>query len=239
MIYKDPGFHWKGIIMRGKKLLRRQIIWLFLRTPIVVGITSFGIGQGLNPGLDREKHEVIDFETDGSGSVITSPCKTCSGSGRHRGIRNVNIKIPPGVDTGTRLRIRGKGESGFRNGSTGDLYVRLLVEPHEFLEREGDDLYCRVPVSFIQAALGYTLEIPTLNGTKTLEIKPGTQPGDTYRFKGEGVSHLQGYVNGEITFYLAFGVFITSISMSIVGAIIPALNAAKVDPIILIQGTKI
>ena len=65
MIYKDPGFHWKGIIMRGKKLLRRQIMWLFLRTPIVVGITSFGIGQGLNPGLDREKHEVIDFETDG------------------------------------------------------------------------------------------------------------------------------------------------------------------------------
>ena len=76
--------------------------------------------------------------------------------------------------------------------------MRLLVEPHEFLEREGDNLYCRVPVSFIQAALGYTVEIPTLNGTKTLEIKPGTQPGDTYRFKGEGVSHLQAYGQGDL-----------------------------------------
>lgn len=142
-------------------------------------------------------------QCNGSGTVITSPCKTCKGSGRHRGARNVNIKIPPGVDTGTRLRIRGKGESGFRNGSAGDLYVRLLVEPHEFLERDGDNLYCRVPVSFTQAALGYTVQIPTLNGTKTLEIKPGTQPGDTYRFKGEGVPHLQAYGQGDLIVEIA------------------------------------
>ncbi len=139
----------------------------------------------------------------GSGKIITSPCKECGGEGRIRHFRKVNIKIPAGVDTGTRLRLKNKGEAGYRGGPAGDLYVRILVEPHEFLEREGDNLYCRVPVSMVQAALGDSIEIPTLNGNKTLEINPGTQSGDTYLFKGEGIPHLHGYGRGDLVVEVA------------------------------------
>ncbi len=134
----------------------------------------------------------------GSGKIITSPCRECGGEGRIRHSRKVNIKIPPGVDTGTRLRLKGKGEAGYRGGPCGDLYVRILVEPHDFLEREGNNLYCRVPISVVQAALGDSIEIPTLNGNRTLEIKPGTQSGDTYLFRGEGIPHLHGYGRGDM-----------------------------------------
>ena len=183
--------------------------------PTLVECDSCG-GTGLEPGSREEicptcrGHGQI-FQTQGffristtcnrckgSGKIITSPCKECGGEGRLQRFRKVNIKIPAGVDTGTRLRLKGKGEAGYRGGPSGDLYVRILVEPHEFLEREGDNLYCRVPVSFVQAALGDSIEIPTLNGNRTLEIKPGTQSGDTYLFRGEGIPHLHGYGRGDL-----------------------------------------
>jgi molecular chaperone DnaJ len=108
------------------------------------------------------------------------------------------VKVPAGVDTGTRLRLRGEGEGGYRGGLAGDLYVRIGVQHHEFFERDGDNLFAKVPVSFVQAILGDRIEIPTLEGTKTLEIQPGTQPGSIVRFTGEGVPRLRGRGRGDL-----------------------------------------
>jgi molecular chaperone DnaJ len=133
----------------------------------------------------------------GEGRVITEPCKPCMGTGRKRNVRRVNIKIPAGVETGSRLRLRGEGEEGSNGGPNGDLYVFIHVEPHEFFERSGDDLYCRIPISFVQATLGDTIEVPTLLGTEKLKIPKGTQNGKTFRLKGKGIAHLRGYGRGD------------------------------------------
>jgi molecular chaperone DnaJ len=114
-------------------------------------------------------------------------------------MKRVHVKVPPGVDTGTRLRLRGEGESGFRGGVAGDLYVRLHVEPHEAFERDGNDLYTKVSVSFVQAILGDDILLSTLDGTKKkITIEPGTQPGMVLRFAGEGVPSLRGYGRGDL-----------------------------------------
>lgn len=134
----------------------------------------------------------------GTGRVLVSPCQTCQGQGRVRQKRKVQVKVPPGVDNGTRLRLRAEGEGGYRGGQTGDLYVRLNVEPHDFFERDGDNLYGKISISFIQAILGDRLEVPTLEGGKMLQIEPGTQPGAVIRFPGEGVPRLRGYGRGDL-----------------------------------------
>jgi molecular chaperone DnaJ len=134
----------------------------------------------------------------GTGRVLVSPCKVCGGQGRIRHEKHVQVKVPAGVDSGTRLRLRGEGESGYRHGQPGDLYVRLNVEPHEFFERDGDNLYGKVTILFTQAVLGDTIEIPTLEGQKTLKIEAGTQPGAVIRFPGEGVPRLRGYGRGDL-----------------------------------------
>jgi molecular chaperone DnaJ len=102
------------------------------------------------------------------------------------------------VDAGSRLRSTGNGEAGFRGGPTGDLYVMLHVKAHEFFQRDGDDLLCEVPVSFIQAALGAEIEVPTLEGRATIKVPAGTQPATTFRVKGRGVKNLQGYGHGDL-----------------------------------------
>jgi len=134
----------------------------------------------------------------GAGRVLVTPCKTCNGQGRVRREKRVQVKVPAGVDSGTRLRLRGEGESGYRQGQPGDLYVRLNVQPHEFFERDGDNLYGKVSVFFTQAVLGDAIEIPTLEGQKTIKIEPGTQPGSVIRFSGEGVPRLRGYGRGDL-----------------------------------------
>ena len=134
----------------------------------------------------------------GTGRVLVSPCKLCQGQGRLRQRKQVLVKVPAGVDSGTRLRLRGEGESGYRSGASGDLYVRIEVTPHPHMERDGDNLYTKVPVSFLQAILGDTVEMPTLDGPKTLDIAPGTQPGEVLRFSGEGVPRLRGYGRGDL-----------------------------------------
>lgn len=134
----------------------------------------------------------------GTGRILVSPCKTCQGQGRMKQGKKVQVKVPAGVDSGTRLRLRGEGESGYRGGQSGDLYVRLNVEPHDFFERDGDNLHGKVPISFIQAILGDRMEISTLDGVKTLQIEPGTQPGEVIRFPGEGVPKLRGYGRGDL-----------------------------------------
>lgn len=134
----------------------------------------------------------------GAGRVIEKPCKACHGSGRRDQQSKIKLKIPGGVDTGSRLRSLGNGEAGLRGGPSGDLYVVLHVKAHQIFQRDGDDLICEVPVSFVQAALGAELEVPTLNGKAEIKIPAGTQPGTTFRLKGKGVKNVQGYGHGDL-----------------------------------------
>lgn len=135
---------------------------------------------------------------EGAGKVIEKPCKTCHGAGRHERTSKIKLRIPAGVDTGSRLRSTGNGEAGVRGGPTGDLYVVLHVKAHEIFQRDGDDLLCEVPVSFVQAALGAEIEVPTLHGRTQIKMPAGTQPGTTFRLKGKGVKSIQGYGIGDL-----------------------------------------
>ncbi|MGN6555007.1 MAG: molecular chaperone DnaJ, partial [Verrucomicrobiota bacterium] len=134
----------------------------------------------------------------GAGRVIEKPCKTCRGSGRRDQTSKIKLRIPAGVDTGSRLRSSGNGEGGLRGGPSGDLYVVLHVKPHEIFQRDGDDLLCEVPVSFVQAALGADIEVPTLSGKAEIRIPAGTQPGTMFRLKGRGVKNVQGHGHGDL-----------------------------------------
>ena len=133
----------------------------------------------------------------GSGQIITSPCKNCRGNGQLQVSKTVSVKIPGGVDTGSRLRLTGEGESGRLGGQSGDLYIFIHVEPHEFFARNNSDVICEIPISFVQAALGDEIEIPTLVGKKNLKIPKGTQPGDVFRFTGEGIASLRNGRRGD------------------------------------------
>jgi len=133
----------------------------------------------------------------GYGQMITHPCPACKGAGRTRITKTVNLKIPAGVETGSRLRLRGEGEAGQNGGPSGDLYVFIDVEPHEFFERQDDNLYCQISISFTQAALGTKVEIPTLTGSEKLKIPRGTQPGAIFKLKGKGIPHLRGAGRGD------------------------------------------
>ncbi len=134
----------------------------------------------------------------GTGRVLVSPCRACQGQGRVRQKKTVPVKVPAGVDSGTRLRLRGEGEGGYRGGVPGDLYVKLDVEPHPRLERDGDNLYCKISISFLQAIVGDTVEIPSLDGAKSMPIPSGTQPGAVIRFPGDGVPRLRGIGRGDL-----------------------------------------
>jgi molecular chaperone DnaJ len=134
----------------------------------------------------------------GAGRVIEKPCKGCHGSGRRDRASKIKLRIPGGVDTGSRLRSIGNGQAGLRGGPSGDLYVVLHVKPHEIFQRDGDDLLCEVPLGFVQAALGTEIEVPTLNGKAEIKIPAGTQPGTMFRLKGKGVKNVQGYGHGDL-----------------------------------------
>jgi molecular chaperone DnaJ len=134
----------------------------------------------------------------GAGRVVDKPCKACKGAGRRERTSKIKLRIPAGVDTGSRLRSAGNGEAGFRGGPSGDLYVVLHVKAHEIFQRDGDDLLCEVPVGFVQAVLGADIEVPTLDGKATLKVPAGTQPGTMFRLKGKGVKNIQGYGHGDL-----------------------------------------
>lgn len=134
----------------------------------------------------------------GVGQVIVSPCAACNGQGRIKQKRRVQVKVPAGVDSGMRLRLRAEGEGGYRGGAAGDLYVRLQVQPHATIDRDGDNLYTKVAISFAQAILGAEVEVPTLEKPQMLKIEPGTQPGTVTRFAGAGVPRLRGYGRGDL-----------------------------------------
>jgi molecular chaperone DnaJ len=134
----------------------------------------------------------------GQGRLLEKPCKTCHGDGKKQRASKIKLRIPAGVEGGSRLRSQGNGEAGFRGGPAGDLYVFLNVKHHEIFSRDGDDLLCEIPVSFVQAALGSEIEVPTLEGRATVRIPAGTQPGTLLRLKGRGVKNLQGYGQGDL-----------------------------------------
>lgn len=134
----------------------------------------------------------------GRGKVITKPCRECRGSGRQKQKRRIALRIPAGVETGSRLRLAGRGEGGVRGGQPGDLYVILHVKPHVLFQREGSDLYCEIPVPFHIAVLGGDVEVPTLDGFARLKIDAGVENGRVYRLRGKGVPSVEGYGSGDL-----------------------------------------
>jgi len=134
----------------------------------------------------------------GEGERIDKPCKACSGEGRVVAESSVNVRIPPGVDTGTKLRSSGNGSAGRRGAQAGDLYVYITVQEHELFERDGDDLACSVPVKFSVAALGGKIVVPKLKGKTNLNIPAGTQGGTIFRLRGEGMPPLRGSTAGDL-----------------------------------------
>ena len=134
----------------------------------------------------------------GTGQMITDPCKSCHGQGRVEESKTLSVKVPPGVDNGDRIRLSGEGEAGVNGGPTGDLYVVVSVREHKIFQRDGKNLYCEVPISFADAALGGELEVPTLDGRVKLKIPEGTQTGKLFRLRGKGVVPVRGGSAGDL-----------------------------------------
>lgn len=133
----------------------------------------------------------------GAGTKVEKPCTACRGEGRVPKNTKLTVRIPPGVDTGSRLRSSGNGEAGLAGGQAGDLYIVLTVKEHELFERHGEDLFCEVPIKFTLATLGGSVEVPTLFGKATLKIPTGTQSGTTFRLRGKGMPSLRGGHQGD------------------------------------------
>ena len=150
-----------------------------------------------NTAFGRIVNRRVCSTCNGQGKIIKDKCGDCHGSGKVKKQRKIHVKIPAGVDDGAQLRISGEGEPGLRGGPSGDLYIILRVKPHDFFEREGDDIYCEIPLTFAQAALGDEIEIPTLTEKVKLKIPAGTQTDTHFRLKGKGVPRLRGYGQGD------------------------------------------
>ena len=133
----------------------------------------------------------------GAGSIIENKCKKCGSEGRVTDTSKLKVKIPAGVDSGSRLRSAGKGEAGLQGAPSGDLYIVLHVKEHEVFERHGDDLFCEIPIKFTLATLGGTLSVPTLTGKGTLKIPTGTQSGTTFRMRSQGMPNLRSGHKGD------------------------------------------
>ena len=134
----------------------------------------------------------------GLGQIIRNPCDTCLGQGRVRRAKKLSVKVPPGVDSGDRIRLTGEGEAGRNGGPPGDLYVEVHVRDHPIFERDGEHLSCEVPISFAAAALGGTLEVPTLDGEVTIKVPPETQSGRVFRLRDKGVKPVRGGARGDL-----------------------------------------
>lgn len=134
----------------------------------------------------------------GQGQVIQSPCEACHGQGRVKNRKKLSVKIPAGVDSGDRIRLSGEGEAGFQGGHAGDLYILIQLRPHSLFERQGDDLYCDVPIDLATAALGGELDVPTLSGRVQLKIPPETQNGKVLRIRGKGIHSVRSKDVGDL-----------------------------------------
>ena len=134
----------------------------------------------------------------GSGKTIPNPCKPCDGVGRVRKQKTLEVKIPAGIDDGMRIRSAGNGEPGLNGGPPGDLYVEISVKVHRVFQRDGDDLHCEVPVCFARAALGGSIDVPTLNGRASFDLPEGTQTGKTFRLRSKGIKNVRSGVQGDL-----------------------------------------
>jgi molecular chaperone DnaJ len=135
----------------------------------------------------------------GAGVVVENPCPDCGGTGRQTRERTLSVEIPPGVEDGTRIRLAGEGEAGLRGGPPGDLYIFLSIEPHELFQRDGADLFCRVPIQMTTAALGGQIEVPTISGdSATIRIPEGTEAGHEFRVHGKGMPVLRSKATGDL-----------------------------------------
>jgi len=135
----------------------------------------------------------------GRGETIEDPCQSCRGSGRITKERTLSVNIPAGVEDGTRIRLAGEGEAGLRGGPAGDLYIFLSIKPHEFFQRDGADLFCKVPISMTTAALGGQIEVPTVDGSATrVKVPEGSESGKQFRLKGKGMPVLRSKVSGDM-----------------------------------------
>lgn len=132
----------------------------------------------------------------GSGQVIKTPCPACKGEGRIRKVRDITVKIPPGVDSGSKLRLQEEGEQ-VPGGLSGDLYVVIYVKEHPVFKRDGNDVLCEIPISFVDACLGTEIDVPTLDGKVRMKIPEGTQTHKIFRLRGKGISSLHGFGKGD------------------------------------------
>ena len=139
----------------------------------------------------------------GSGKVIPEPCAACSGAGRIKRNKTLEVKIPVGIDNGMRIRSSGNGEPGTNGGPPGDLYVEIHIKPHAVFQREGDDLHCEMPISFVKATLGGEIEVPTLSGKVSFTIPEGTQSGKTFRLKAKGIKGVRSGYAGDLFCHVA------------------------------------
>lgn len=159
--------------------------------------TCGGVGQvRMQQGFFAMQQTCPDCR--GTGKVIKDPCEVCRGEGRVQEYKTLSVKIPPGVDSGDRIRLAGEGEAGVNGGPSGDLYVQIGVAEHQIFQREGKDLFCEVPITFVDAALGGELEVPTLEGRVKLKIPPETQTGKLFRLRGKGVVPVRGGSAGDL-----------------------------------------
>jgi molecular chaperone DnaJ len=133
----------------------------------------------------------------GQGTIVKDPCRKCRGTGATTRAQSLNVKIPAGVDAGSRLKLRGEGAGGLNGGPPGDLYVVINVRDHPLFTRSGNDIVCEMPVSFPQVALGDEIQVPTLKGTVKMKIPAGTQSGSIFRLRGKGVPDIRGYGRGD------------------------------------------
>ncbi|MEY4481094.1 MAG: heat shock protein (Hsp40), co-chaperone with DnaK [Pseudomonadota bacterium] len=134
----------------------------------------------------------------GSGSYIPKPCKKCHGAGKIKSQKTLEVKIPAGIDDGMRIRSSGNGEPGVNGGPSGDLYVEVHIKPHSVFERDGDDLHCKMPISFIDATLGGEIQVPTLSGKASFDVPEGTQSGRTFRLRSKGIKSLRTSLPGDL-----------------------------------------
>ena len=149
--------------------------------------TPFGVVQTTR-GCDR---------CGGKGKIVEKPCHACSGSGRVKKVKNLEIAVPAGIDDGQVLNVGGQGDSGVNGGPSGDLHVYVSVRPHPIFERRGNDVWCEMPITFTQAALGAEVVVPTLDGQVSYQVHDGTQPGDVFKLRGKGIPNLNGRGRGD------------------------------------------
>ncbi|SHN11100.1 molecular chaperone DnaJ [Gracilibacillus kekensis] len=150
-----------------------------------------------NTPFGRVVNRRVCHHCQGTGKMIKEKCSTCGGQGKVQTRKKIHISIPAGIDEGQQIRVPGQGEPGVNGGPAGDLYVVIQVKSHEFYEREGDHIYCEMPITFTQAALGDEIEVPTLHGKVKLKVPAGTQTGKTFRLKGKGAPNVRGYGQGD------------------------------------------